>query len=247
MSGALDGALVLVPRGGAWGESVAARLREHGASPVIAPLIEFAPAPDPDALDAALSELENEEFDWVVFTSATTIEAIGGTRIPEATNVAAVGDATAHTLTTAGVRVDFQPEADASARAMVDEWPVDGVRVLIPHSELAAPTLADGLRARGNDVVAVTAYRNLPVPVAAQVAEAVRGGDFRALFVTSGSVARQVAEQLAPVPSGTIVVCIGPRTAEEATAAGLRVDLVADRRSIDSMIDSLIRSSQETP
>ena len=37
---------VLVPRGGKWGDGVAATLRSYGAIPVIAPLINFASTPD---------------------------------------------------------------------------------------------------------------------------------------------------------------------------------------------------------
>lgn len=236
---------MLVPRGGAWGESVAEKLRAHGATAVIAPLIEFSPAPDTDALAAARARLEHERFDWVVFTSATTVDAFGEAVIPASIRVAAVGEATARALESAGHRVDFQPVGDWSAEAIVAQWPVDGVRVLVPQSDLAAPTLADGLRSRGNTVSTVTAYCNRPVPAPADIARAVRAGDFRALLVTSGSVARQVGEQLAPVPSETLIVCIGPRTAADAVAAGLRVDLVAERQSVDAMIDALVRSSRE--
>ncbi len=42
----LTGRRVLVPRGGPWGDGVAARLRQLGAVPVIAPLINFAPTND---------------------------------------------------------------------------------------------------------------------------------------------------------------------------------------------------------
>ena len=40
---------MLVPRGGKWGDGVAASLRSHGAIPLIAPLINFASAEDPTA------------------------------------------------------------------------------------------------------------------------------------------------------------------------------------------------------
>ena len=53
----LDGWRVLVPRGGPWGDSVAASLRAQGAVPVVAPLINFAPTADQGALDAASFEV----------------------------------------------------------------------------------------------------------------------------------------------------------------------------------------------
>ena len=54
----LKGVRVLVPRGGKWGDGVAASLRSRGAAPVIAPLINFAPAETPELLAAALARLE---------------------------------------------------------------------------------------------------------------------------------------------------------------------------------------------
>ena len=53
----LDGWRILVPRGGPWGDSVAASLRAQGAVPVVAPLINFAPTTDQAALDVALEQL----------------------------------------------------------------------------------------------------------------------------------------------------------------------------------------------
>jgi len=239
----LNGWRVLVPRGGPWGDDVSARLRAQGAEPLIAPLIDFIGPEHPAAVTDAMQRLEAAEFDWLVVTSATTVEAIGTPRPPATVRVASVGDATTRALEEAGFRVDFQPIADASARALVDEWPADGARVLVPQSALADATLVDGLRARGCHITAVTAYRTVPVTADAAVVEAVRAGEVRAMLVTSGSVARQVAEQFGAIPPGTIIACIGPRTAEDARAVGLRVDVVARRRSVDDMIRSLIDGS----
>jgi uroporphyrinogen-III synthase len=60
------------------------------------------------------------------------------------------------------------------------------------------------------------------------------------VLVTSGSVARQVQAQLAPLPAETVVACIGPRTAFDARAAGLTVDLIAEDRSAVSLVDGLV-------
>jgi uroporphyrinogen-III synthase len=59
-------------------------------------------------------------------------------------------------------------------------------------------------------------------------------------LVSSGSVARQLAEQLSPIPASTAVICIGPRTAFDAQQAGLAVSHTAAERSIDALIDALL-------
>src|SRR3954462_3270453 len=89
----LAGWRVLVPRGGKWGDGVAATLRGYGAHPVIAPLINFASTDNPDGLTDALDRLSAGRFDWVVVTSATTVDVLvsQGTSIPASTRIAAVG------------------------------------------------------------------------------------------------------------------------------------------------------------
>lgn len=240
----LGGWRVLVPRGGKWGDGVAAELRTHGAFPVIAPMINFASTDDPDTLSAALGELELGRFDWLVVTSATTVDVLVSQRIrvPEITRVAAVGETTAAALGLAGYTVDFIPEGDNSARGLVKEWPHSDIRgrVLIPQSDIAEPTLVAGLQKLGFAVEFVSAYRTVGVPVDDWVKRDVSGGAIQAVLVTSGSIARQVAEQLAPLPDSVVVACIGPRTAFDARAAGLPVHVIAEERSAVGLIDALI-------
>lgn len=240
----LDGWRVLVPRGGKWGDGVAATLRGFGAVPVIAPMINFASADDGPALVNALHELQDGQYDWLVITSATTVDVFMGHRvsIPASTKIAAVGETTAAALILAGYRVDFVPEGDNSARGLVKEWPTSEIsgRVLVPQSDIAEPNLVTGLGKLGLEAKFVAAYRTVGVPVADAVRADVASGRIGAVLVSSGSVARQIAAQLAPLPEGTIVACIGPRTAFDARAAGLTVDLIADDRSAESLVAALV-------
>lgn len=239
----LAGWRVLVPRGGKWGDSVAAGLRGYGAVPVIAPMINFASAAHADELIAALGRLQSGRYDWLVVTSATTVDVLMNQQvaIPEGTRIAAVGETTGAALTLAGYRVDFVPEGDNSARGLVKEWPRSAIvgRVLIPQSDIAEPTLVAGLRDLGLEAEFVEAYRTVGVPVTDAVAADVASGRIRAVLVTSGSVARQVQSQLAPLPEGTVVAAIGPRTAYDARAAGLVVDVIAESRTAASLVEGL--------
>jgi uroporphyrinogen-III synthase len=240
----LAGWRVLVPRGGKWGDGVAATLRGLGAVPVIAPLINFAASDDEAGLAAALSSLQDGAFDWIVITSATTVDVLMSQNvvIPAATRIAAVGETTGAALALAGYRVDFVPEADNSARGLVKEWPHGEIagRVLVPQSDIAEPTLVSGLTALGLNVEFVSAYRTVGVPVTDHVRADVADGRIGAILVSSGSVARQIATQLAPLPDSTVVACIGPRTAYDARAAGLAVNVIAETRSAESLVESLV-------
>jgi uroporphyrinogen-III synthase len=255
----LRGWRVLVPRGGPWGDSVAAELRGRGAIPVVAPSINFAGTEDSASLVAALDALQRSRFDWISVTSATTVDVLAahGVSIPEGTRVAAVGETTAAALVAAGYPVDFTPRRDNSAAGLLAEWAeatdgAEGLRILALRSDIAKPVLTDGLRQAGHQVESVVAYRTVGVPIASQIVADVAAGRFDAILVTSGSVANQIAVQIGLVPSRTVLACIGPRTAADAEAAGLRVDLVARERTIASLIATLEelaehRRSQEPP
>ena len=240
----LTGWHVLVPRGGRWGDTVAATLRGHGAVAVVAPLINFESTENAQVLANALYDLQDGQYEWLVVTSATTVDILmsQSVRVPSSTRIAAVGETTAAALSLAGFRVDFVPEVDNSARGLVKEWPSTDIsgRVLVPQSDIAEPILVSGLTALGLAVEFVSAYRTVGVPVADHVKTDIASGRIGAVLVTSGSVARQVAEQLAPLPEGTIVACIGPRTAFDARAAGLSVDVIAEFRTADSLVEALI-------
>jgi uroporphyrinogen-III synthase len=240
----LAGWRVLVPRGGKWGDGVAATLRTFGAVPVIAPLINFAASDDEAGLASALADLQAGAFDWIVITSATTVDVLMSQSvvIPPGTKIAAVGETTGAALALAGYRVDYVPEADNSARGLVREWPHGEIagRVLVPQSDIAEPTLVSGLAELGLNVQFVSAYRTVGVPVSDHVRADVADGRIAAILVSSGSVARQIAQQLAPLPEATIVACIGPRTAYDARAAGLTVNVIAETRSATSLVESLV-------
>jgi uroporphyrinogen-III synthase len=235
---------VLVPRGGKWGDGVAATLRGYGAIPIIAPMINFAASDDEADLAKALADLQAGRFDWIVITSATTVDVLNSqqVRIPESTKIAAVGETTGAALSLAGYHVDYVPAADNSARGLVKEWPRTDItgRVLIPQSDIAEPTLVSGLTTLGLDVQFVSAYRTVGVPVSPEIAKDVASGKIGAVLVTSGSVARQIAAQLAPLPETTLVACIGPRTAYDARAAGLTVDIIAESRSATALVEALV-------
>ena len=247
----LAGWRVLVPRGGPWGDSVAADLRAHGAQPVIAPMINFAPAADASTVTRALERLAAGEYDWVTATSATTVDVLQSYRavIPASTRVAAVGETTAAALTAAGYKVDLVPAEENSAKGLLAEWreatgDAEGLHVLTLRSEIAKPTLTNGLTEMGHRVDAVVAYRTVGVPVDEKIVADVRAGNVNAILVTSGSVAEQVAAQLGPIPADTLIAAIGPQTASDARRYGLDVNLIAAERSADSLIDALVHAAR---
>nr|WP_302847717.1 uroporphyrinogen-III synthase [Curtobacterium sp. MCBA15_008] len=178
-------------------------------------------------------------YGWLVVTSATAVRVLAErvARLPADLRVAAVGEPTARAARAAGWVVELVPD-DASAAALASALPDTTRTVLFPRSDIAAPTLARGLVARGIDVDDVVAYRTVGTgdePITLDPPP-------DAVLVTSGSVARQVARRMAPLDPRTVVACIGPGTADDARAAGLPVHVVARARSAEALLDAVVET-----
>ncbi|MBC7291461.1 MAG: uroporphyrinogen-III synthase [Actinotalea sp.] len=260
----LAGRRVLVGRGGDWGERVAALLATEGAEGVVVPLITFAPPADVAPLEEALRRLADGAYDWVTVTSATTVTALAE-RVPgvlgpdralpdllRATRVAAVGPGTARALTEHGVATDLLPSGERSAAGLVAEMTgqgavgrgdgtrTSGARVLVPHSDLAEPTVVDGLRAAGWAVDEVVAYRTVRGPGPSEAVRAAwRSGGIHAVLLSSASTVRSLVELLGTPASSVVVCCIGSRTAAAARELGLRVDVVPAAASAEELVAAL--------
>ncbi|MBT2483727.1 MULTISPECIES: uroporphyrinogen-III synthase [unclassified Microbacterium] len=240
----LDGRRILVPRGGPWGDGVAASLRSHGAVPVVAPLINFAPTTDQAGLDVALEQLAAGAFDWLTVTSATTVDVLFAHRavVPRSTKIAAVGETTAAALQAVGYEVALVPDQDNSAEGMAEQLialETQPRRILALRSEIAKPVLSKLLSQAGHDVASVVAYRTVGVPVTERIRRDVENGRINAILITSGSVAEQVRAQFPHIPDDTLLAAIGPRTAKDARKAGLSVSVVADKQTVDALIDAV--------
>lgn len=223
----LSGLRVLVPRGGTWGDLVSKALRAQGAHTVIAPLVDFAHTSEEEKLVAALEELEDGRFDWITATSSTVADVLQhhNAVIPQETNVAIVGEATAAAFKDAGYHVTRAPERESSTHALLEEWPeIDSgevLRVLTLRSDVAVPVLTEGLIERGHNVTQVLAFRTVGVPASVHIKEDIASGRINAILVASSRIAEEVAAQFPEIPHETIVPCVGETTIERARALGL--------------------------
>jgi uroporphyrinogen-III synthase len=245
----LAGRTVLVPRGGRWGARVCDLLAERGARGWVVPLVATRPLHTAQ-VRGALDRLTGGGYDWLVVTSAATVEVLDACATVSA-KVAAVGPATAAALEDAGIAVDLVPGSDFSADGLLRAWDLAGIeaftpdsfaiptpsRVLVLHSELARDTLADGLSERGHRVDSVVGYRVEELAVDGATAVALAAGRADAALVTSGSVAKSLARF--DLPAAMTIACLGPVTARDAAAAGLRADVVAPERTIEALIRAL--------
>jgi uroporphyrinogen-III synthase len=247
----LDRRTVVITRGKAGEDALAARLAELGAAVRELPAIAFAPPADPAPLDAALRALDR--FDWVVFASATAVDrtvarlaALGLAAAALARpKLAAVGPATAARLGAAVRPPDLVP-AEAKGEALAAELGarVRGRRVLLPRPAEGRPELPAGLAAAGADVVAVEAYRTVPADAAAlaPLAGWIGAGEVDAVAFASPSAVRAVAGALgdgAQLLARVLLAAIGPTTAEALRAAGLPVGVLPEEHTGRGLADAI--------
>lgn len=257
----LAGWRVLVPRPSSGGPGAAVALAAAGAEAVLVPLVETSPVEDPTGLDGTLLALAAGWYSWLAVTSGVAVHALA-TRTDEAhgtdlatllragnARVAAVGPGTARALREVGVEADLVPTDPSTAEHLVQVWPVldrERPRVLFPRGDLAAGTLAAGLRARGWGVDDPIAYRTVPfTSVPDELRDDWRAGRIDAVLLTSASTARALADLLGPPPAGVLVASIGPTTTQAAREAGLVVHARADRQTLTALVDALAAAAEK--
>ncbi|MEO7447924.1 MAG: uroporphyrinogen-III synthase, partial [Humibacillus sp.] len=250
----LFGWKVLVPRTQAQAGSMVDRLSGYGATADVVPTISVEPPRTPQQMEKAVKGLVTGRYEWVGFTSVNAVRAVRerfedfglDARAFAGLKVAAVGGVTAAALRDWGINPDLVPTGEQSAAGLLEVWPefdevLDPInRVLLPRADIATETLVAGLRDGGWEVDDVTAYRTVrAAPPAAEIRDAIKGGDYDAVLFTSSSTVRNLVGIAGKPHTATVVACIGPATAKTAQEHGLRVDVLAAEASALSLVDAL--------
>jgi uroporphyrinogen III methyltransferase / synthase len=248
----LAGKRVFVTRTRAQAGTLSALLRELGAEPLEFPAIRIEPPQDEQPLSDALTSLAGGAFAWTIVTSANTVDAferhLPDARAFGATNVAAIGPATAERLRAFGIRADLVPDV-FTGRAVAEAFPAPakGSRgrarsVLIARAEEAPDELPRLLKRKGWRCEVVPAYRTLPDGASVEGGRQALDAGVDAVAFTSGSTVRSFVELWGKPPDDALVCCIGPVTADVASELGLRVDAVADVHTVRGLTDALVEA-----
>lgn len=244
MNAPLAGRRVLLTR--RWPDLVQ-RIAGLGGDVVEVPVIEARSLPDPAALDGLLRDLA--AYDWVVFTSASAVEAVAarlhalGAALPTAVRLASVGPATSHAIAAAwpAATIAVQPDREFRGASLVQAFAredVEGRRVLLPVSDRALAVVERGLGALGARVDRIVAYRTVAA-AASDLRREVEGGLDVTVFASPSAV-EAFSAALAEAAAGCPAVAIGPTTEEAARAAGLRVLAVAEAADADGVARALV-------
>ncbi len=240
----LAGRTVLVTRPAEQAGELVRLLERRGARVIVAPAIELVPSRSP-ALRRALRELAEGAYAWIALTSPRTVEVLSAHLRPREVRarVAVVGEGTAEAF-----RRYARREADLVPRTyttvgLARAFPRGSGRVLCPRADIAPEGLEEALARKGWSPERVDAYRTrLARSLPKEARDALRRGEVDAVTFTSASTVRGFVRALGAMKGDPKVVCIGPVTAREARAHGLRVSAVASPHTMEGLVAAVERA-----
>ncbi len=247
----LFGRRVLVTRARHQASALSQMLAERGAEPIELPAIDIRPVADSAELSGAISNLK--DYHWIIFTSVNGVSAFWqqlnalklDSRALSGLKVGAIGPATAEALAAKGITPDYIPETYTTEGILagLGRRDIAGQRFLLPRADIADEELVKGIHRLGAEAHEVTAYHTVPAdePIAEARRMLASGGIDVITFTSSSTVTNLVAAfQGEPLPANkTKIACIGPKTAEAAARAGLKVDILAGEQTIPGLVEAI--------
>lgn len=253
----LFGRRVLVTRAPHQARELAREIRAVGAEPVLQPMIELLPQDDPAeraAIDAALARLD--VTDALVFSSSNAVhffsealEARGLDASAFEGQVLCVGQKTAESALAAGLPVSRVATGRSDAEGLLHEFmqhlSPEGLRVLIPRSDIGRTVIADGLRGAGAHVESLAFYVNRrPEIDAAALRADLCEGRLDVLTFTSPSTVDHFVEVLDDASRAAVgrmvIAAVGRTTARALERHGLVPDVVPGSPDVRALVEAVV-------
>jgi uroporphyrinogen III methyltransferase / synthase len=246
----LFGRRIVITRAASNAAKLARRLRELGGEAIEFPTIETVPPESFALIDDAIGRLNS--FDWIVFTSATGVDAFverlraTGRDIRELDNaaIAAIGPATAARIRNYALKVEAIP-SEYRAEALIAAVGTDriaGAHILIPRAAVAREILPEQLREKGAaEVVVAPTYRTVkPSRVdGSRIREFISAGAIDLVTFTSSSTVTNFCELIGDISPGLKTAVIGPITADTARRAGFEVVASPAEYTVDALVEAI--------
>ena len=234
MTASLQGRKIVVTRPRAQAARLASWIAGLGGQPVIFPLLEIAPAADPEPLQAAIARLDS--YSLAIFISPNAVDfslpsILASGPWPAGLRAFAIGQSSLASLASYGIANTLAPVAHFDSESLL-ELPelqrqfVGGQRVVIFRGNGGRELLADTLRERGAQVDYVACYQRSAPADAAALASLLRGGQIDAMTISSSEGLRNLVDLLDASARAslqeTLVFVPHQRIAEVATELGLQ-------------------------
>jgi uroporphyrinogen III methyltransferase/synthase len=146
-----------------------------------------------------------------------------------------------------GIHPDFVPSHSRGSAIASEMTDVNGKKILLPRAKIATADLPNGLREKGAQVDDVPLYGT--VKVASEDREAIEAdllnGSIDFVTFTSSSTVTNFLEMFPThTPTALLanvkVAVIGPTTQKTALARDVRVDVVAKKASVESLVEAIV-------
>lgn len=247
----LFGKTFVVTRARAQASSLTKRLEEEGAAVLEVPAIRITDPEDYAPLDNAIDHLA--QYRWVLFTSANGVDrfferlAAHGkdARAFAPCKIGAIGSATADTLDAYGIRADLVPatyKAEDLTEALLPLLQ-KGDKVLLARAARARNVLPDALRAAGAGVDVVAVYRTAAdCGNKDELVAALKNGTVDCVTFTSSSTVTNLLDALGTekgLLDSVTLAAIGPITAQTCKKQGLFPAVMAEKYTIDGLVEAL--------
>lgn len=213
------------------------------------PAIAIEPVAEIGPVDEVLRRLNR--YDWIAFTSRNAVRAVFtrlselGIALPKRVRVAAVGPSTRDELAARGTAVQCMPE-EATGVALAAAMAAQGIvgqQILAPVGDRARPDLRLGLERAGAHVDTVIVYRTvMPAAADREALDPLRDGQIDDVTVAGPSAIRHLVTMLgsdAACLARVRLICIGPTTAEAVRELGFAPSVVAERHTLEGLVDAL--------
>ena len=226
-----------------------------GAQCLLFPTIRIVPPPSWKELDKAIEHLST--YDWILFTSVNGVRyfferlhsAKKDARHLNGTMVGAIGPKTKAALMDRGISPELIPGTYCAEEVVeaLKEYPLYGKRVLLPRPITARDYIPKKLKELDAIVDEVEAYQTVqPEYSQNQLGRLLENGTVDMITFTSPStvtnfVALFEGKSIYEEISKGVVACIGPVTAQKATETGLKVSIVPDEYTVDSLTRAIVK------
>jgi uroporphyrinogen III methyltransferase/synthase len=245
----LFGRRIVVTRSREASAAFARELRTRGADAIEYPTIETARPASYATLDEAIDHID--QFNWIIFTSATGVDAFiarlkvlrRDIRAIGHASLCAIGPATAVRLEQYALQVAAVPR-EYRAESIVPAIGADrirGARILIPRAQVAREILPALLRDNGASAVVVApAYRTVKPKAAAtqRIRALIKARQIDLVTFTSSSTVANFCDLVGDV-QGLKAAAIGPITAETARQRGFEVVVSPASYTVAALIEAI--------
>lgn len=256
--GKLAGKRVIVTRSREQAGKLSSRIEELSGEAIEFPTIRIEMPESFEKMDAVIDHIR--DFDWMVFTSINGVRVFFSRMKERRIDIrglhgikfCTVGEATAAELDSHGILADYIPESYTTADLLEGMLKITepGEKILLARADIASPEITEGLKAYGCDVEDLVIYRTLPeTKDRSSILELLEEGSIDYVTFTSSSTVRNLVGVLGSENIDKLrnvkILCIGPVTAKAAEECGLKVTAVADRYTIDGLVEKLVECSEK--